>query len=162
MKKLFLTLIVAFSISCAMAQAEMDFPFQGGKKVMYDYFADNIKVTDLIKQKAATGLVMVKFTSDEKGSIVKMVIYYADDASLAEPIVKALKATNGRWIVPAGQKTYDFIIPFSINITVADDKASAAMLQYYNTRQPIVATNLVPLDMVSLLPIVQVKYSLEP
>jgi hypothetical protein len=162
MKKLILMLMATLSFSYAMAQAEMDFPFQGGSKVMSDYFANNVTVSDLIKQRAASGVVVMKFTSDEKGSIIKMVVYYADDASLTEPVIRAMKGTNGKWIIPDKQKFYDFLIPFAINIDAPTAKASKAMLQFYNTRSPIVATDQIPLNLVSLLPTVQVKYTYVP
>lgn len=154
-------LIATLSISYAMAQAEMDFPFQGGNKVMNDYFTKTIIPTAAIKYRAASGTVVMKFTADEKGSIIKMVVYYADDASLAEPIIKALKGTDGKWIVPDKQKTYDFLIPFSISIASPTAKASRVMLQFYNSRNPIVATDQIPLNLVSLLPAVQIKYTYE-
>lgn len=159
MKKFFLTLIAALSFSFVMAQAEMDFPFQGGSQVMNDYFANNLNITDFIKQHAANGTVVMKFTSDVKGSIIKMVVYYADDASLVEPVIKALKGTDGKWIIPDKQKFYDFIIPFSINVDAPTTKASRAMLHFYNSRKPIITTDQVPLYLVSLLPTIQVKYT---
>ncbi|QKJ31856.1 hypothetical protein HQ865_19510 [Mucilaginibacter mali] len=161
MKKLILMLMATLSFSYAMAQAEMDFPFQGGNKVMTDYFTANVIPTAAIKYRAASGTVVMKFTADEKGSIIKMVVYYADDASLAEPIIKALKGTNGKWIIPDKQKTYDFLIPFSISIDAPTTKASKAMLQFYNSRSPIIATDQIPLNLVSLLPTIQIKYAYE-
>jgi len=162
MKKLILSLIALISFTCVMAQAEMDSPFQGGNEVMDRYFSDSLKVTDLIKQKAASGVVVMKFTSDTKGSIIKMVVYYADDIILTEPVIKALRGTKGKWVIPAKQKTYDFLIPFAINIDHPTSKASKAMLQFYNTKKPIVATDQIPLNTVSLLPTVQVSYTYTP
>jgi hypothetical protein len=159
MKKLIITLIATLSFGYAMAQAEMDFPFQGGSTVMADYFKSHVVITDLIKQHAASGLVVMKFTSDEKGSIIKMVVYYADDVSLTQPVIAALKSTEGKWIVPVKQKFYDFLIPFSITIDAPTAKASKAMLSYYNNRSPIVANDQIPLNLVSLLPTVQIKYA---
>lgn len=155
-------LLATLSFSYAMAQQELDFPFQGGSQVMNDYFARNLKITDLIKQRAASGTVIMKFTSDPKGSIIKMVVYYADDASLIEPVIAALKGTDGKWIIPDKQKFYDFVIPFSIAIASPDAKASKAMLQYFNTKNPIVATDQVPLNLVTLLPAISVKYTFSP
>jgi len=154
-----ITLVTTLSFSFAMAQTDLEFPFQGGKKVMYDYFDSHIAVTPVIKQRAASGLVVMKFTSDDKGNVTKMVVYYADDASLIEPIITALKTTDGKWIVPAKTKSYDFLIPFSISINNPDAKVAEAMLAYYNSRQPISATDQIPLDTVSLLPTVQVRYT---
>lgn len=162
MKNLILTLIATMSFSFAMAQAEMDFPFQGGNKVMNDYFTNKINATPLMKQRASSGTVVMKFTSDDKGNISKIVAYYADDASLVEPVITALKGTNGKWIIPNKTKSYDFLIPFSITLDAPDSESSPQMLAYYNSRQPIAATDMIPLDLVSLLPAVKIKYSYNP
>ncbi|PTQ95562.1 hypothetical protein C8P68_10567 [Mucilaginibacter yixingensis] len=158
MKKLFLMLMAVMAFGRVMAQAEMDFPFQGGKDVMTDFFAKNILVSDQIRSHANTGLVVMKFTSDVQGSIIKMVVYYADDANLTIPVVAALKATNGKWIIPARQKTYDFIIPFSFSMNKPDAKSSKAILQYLGHRTPITADDQIPLNTVTLLPTVKVVY----
>lgn len=155
-------LLATLCFSYAMAQQELDFPFQGGSQVMTDYFAQNIKITDLIKQRAASGTVIMKFTSDPKGSIIKMVVYYADDASLIEPVINALKGTNGKWIIPDKQNFYDFVIPFSITIDAPGAKSAKAILQYLNTKSPIVSTDQIPLNLVTLLPAISVKYTYEP
>jgi hypothetical protein len=162
MKKLVLMLIAALSFSYAMAQEELDFPFQGGSQVMTDYFAQHLTVSSLIKQRGASGTVVMKFTADDKGGIIKMVVYYADDASLIEPVINALKGTNGKWIIPAKQKFYDFVIPFSIVMDNPTPKASKAILQYMNTKSPIVSTDQIPLNLVTLLPAISVKYTYEP
>lgn len=152
-------LLAMLCFSVAMAQQELDFPFQGGSQVMNDYFAEHIKVTDLIKQRAASGTVIMKFTSDPQGSIIKIVVYYADDASLVEPVISALKGTNGKWIIPAQQKFYDFVIPFSIAMDSPDSRASKPVLQYMNTKSPILSTDQIPLNLVTLLPAISVKYT---
>jgi len=162
MKKLFLVLIATLSFTFAMAQAEMDFPFQGGNKVMNDYFTNHIQATEVMKQRAASGTVVMKFTSDDKGNISKIVAYYADDASLVEPLIAALKGTDGKWIIPNKRKSYDFLIPFSISLDAPNAKSAKQMLAYYNSRQPITATDMIPLDLVSLLPAVKIKYTYEP
>lgn len=152
-------LLATLSFSFAMAQQELDFPFQGGSQVMNDYFAQHLNITDLIKQRAASGTVIMKFTSDPKGSIIKMVVYYADDASLIEPVINALKGTDGKWIIPDKQKFYDFVIPFSITMDAPDSRASKAILQFQNTKSPIVSTDQIPLNLVTLLPAISVKYA---
>lgn len=159
MKKILMMLLVTLSFSYARAQQELDFPFQGGSQVMNDYFAQHLNITDLIKQRAASGTVIMKFTSDPKGSIIKMVVYYADDASLIEPVITALKGTDGKWIIPDKQKSYDFVIPFSITMDTPDARASKAILQFLNTRSPIVSTDQIPLNLVTLLPAISVKYT---
>lgn len=162
MKKLFLMLMAVMAFGRVMAQAEMDFPFQGGKEVMSDFFAKNVVVSDQIRSHASTGLVVMKFTSDTQGSIIKLVVYYADDATLTIPVVTALKATNGKWIIPAKQKTYDFIIPFSFSMSKTDTKSSRAVMQYLNHRNPITADDQIPLNTVTLLPTVKVVYDFLP
>lgn len=159
MKKILMMLLVTLSFSYARAQQELDFPFQGGSQVMNDYFAQHLNITDLIKQRAASGTVIMKFTSDPKGSIIKMVVYYADDASLIEPVITALKGTDGKWIIPDKQKSYDFVIPFSITMDTPNAGASKPILQFLNTRSPIVATDQIPLNLVTLLPAISVKYT---
>jgi len=162
MKRLILTLIAALTFSFAMAQQNMEFPFQGGNKVMMDYFTNNFAPTDFIKYKAASGTVVMKFTADDKGNIIKMVVYYADDAGLAEPVINMLKGTNGKWIIPAKTKSYDFLIPFTINIDAPGNRAARPMLAFYNSRAPIAAADQIPLNVVSLLPAVQLKYTYTP
>ena len=41
-------------------------------------------------------------------------------------------------------------------------KASKAILQYMNTKSPIVSTDQIPLNLVTLLPAISVKYTYEP
>ncbi|GAB3923715.1 hypothetical protein [Mucilaginibacter myungsuensis] len=162
MKRLVLLLVAIMAISSAKAQQEMDFPFQGGQRVMADYFTNTVNATELMKQRGAYGLVIMKFTADNKGSIIKMVVYYADDASLPEPVIAAMKGTNGKWIIPAKEKSYDFIIPFSINLDGPIEASAKPMFDFYNSRQPITTKDQVPLNTVSLLPTVQIKYIYHP
>lgn len=160
MKKILLILLCTFVISRGMAQAQLEFPFQGGKEVMLDFFEKNVAVSDYLKQHAANGLVVMKFTSDQQGSIIKLVVYYADDVKLTQPVISALKATNGRWIVPANEKTCDFVIPFTFKPNTTKPATAKTMFQFYTSRAPIVATDQIPLNTVTLLPAVQVLYDL--
>jgi len=153
---------VLLSVYC-MAQEQLAFPFQGGKDVMTSFFKDSLSVSPDIIQKRATGVVIFKFTADDKGGITKLIVYYADDALLIPPIIEALKKSNHKWIIPDHEKSHDFILPFSLsfNQPAAPVKGlSKAVYDFYRVRKPIVTSNQVPLDMATLLPTVQVNYDI--
>jgi len=144
-----------------MAQQELAFPFQGGKEVMARFFRDSLIIPQQIIEKKATGTVVLKFTSDEKGNIKKLIIYYADDLSLTQPVIEALKKSNRKWIIPDQEKTHDFIIPFTISFAPPIINAAAAqkaLYDFYLHRKPVLAYNQVPLDTATLLPAVVVTY----
>src|ERR1700742_2553303 len=149
MKKVLLFITIVLISARCMAQAQLAFPFQGGKDIMTRFFRDSLVVPDQIIKKKATGLVIFKFTADEKGNMSKIVIYYADDAILVPPIIDALKKSNHKWIIPDGQKFNDFILPFSysINPLMPGVKSPQKAVYDFNTkRKPIFATNQIPLD----------------
>ena len=132
---------------------------------MNRFFEKNLIVTPEIIQKRATGLVLFKFTADERGRITKMIIYYADDSILAIPVVDALKKSNKKWIIPDHEKLHDFIIPFSFNINNLRADSLAEIKPFINgirNRKPITTTNEVPLDLATLLPVVNVNYDINP
>lgn len=163
MKKiiLFVTALI-LSLHC-MAQEELSFPFQGGKDVMTRFFRDSLTVSPDIIQKRAAGSVIFKFTADVQGRISKIIIYYADDAVLAAPVIDALKRSNHKWIIPDHEKFHDFIIPFSFsfNIPAAETPTlQARVYDYIRNRKPITTENQVPLDRATLLPTVMVKYDI--
>ena len=166
MKKVFILLLALALSGGAMAQMmpinkDLPEPFKGGTEAMTRFFKDSLQVTPAIEKAKASGVVIFKFTADSKGSISKIVVYYADDLILTEPVINALKLTNGKWVIPANVKFYDFVIPFSINYKPATPpKATAlkAILDYQLQRKPIVATNQVPLNSATLLPAITVNY----
>lgn len=147
-----------------MAQQHLAFPFQGGKSAMTKFFKDSLDVpAELVKVKAA-GTAVFKFTADGDGNIKKIIVYYADDANLAKPIIDALRKSNKKWIIPDGEKMHDFILPFSISFlapATATDKVQKDFYNYYTNRKPIVSFDQVPLDMATLLPTITVNYSLK-
>jgi hypothetical protein len=163
MKRFFLV-VIALSISIgAMAQAQLSFPFQGGKEVMTKFFKDNVTVTPQIIAKKASGLAVFKFTADESGTIRKIIIYYADDLLLTEPIIAALQKSNHKWVIPDNEKFHDFIIPFSISFTPPAIQSAAlqnAVYSFYRNRKPVLTHDQVPLDMATLLPTIIVNYEL--
>jgi hypothetical protein len=164
MKKIILLSIILSLSTWCMAQEQLAFPFQGGGRVMTQFFKDSVSLSRELREVKATGVVVFKFTADEKGVITKLVIYYADDAILAPPLIEALKKSNHKWIIPDHEKTHDFIIPFSIGFTPPAIKSEAvqkAVYNYLSKRKPIFSLNQVPLDMVTLLPTVLVNYSIE-
>ena len=142
---------------CSKAQQKgMAFPFQGGKDVMMDYFKNNVTIPDEVKKRKATGTAVLKFTADQKGVIQKIVVYYADDYLITIPFIDALKKSDRKWVIPDDEKLHDFIISFTVNLIIPTGKASAAVQKQvydsYKQRQPIFATNPVPLGVATLLP----------
>ena len=163
MKKtlLFIAAVLLY-INCH-AQEQLAFPFQGGKSVMTSFFKDSVAVSPEIIQKRASGLVILKFTADEKGAISKIIIYYADDAVLIMPIIDALKKSNRKWIIPNHEKFNDFILPVSYSFNsppVVDEEVQKAVYDFNRNRKPILATDQVPLNLATLLPAVMVTYDI--
>jgi hypothetical protein len=164
MKRVFLSIIPLLLSFYCMAQQQLAFPFQGGDRAMTQFFKDSIAVSsDIIKSKA-TGTVVFKFTADQKGTIQKLVIYYADDAILAPPLIEALKKSNHKWVVPDNEKSHDFILSFAITFNppaAGTPSPQKGVYNFYLKRKPILSTNQIPLDNVTLLPAVLVKYSID-
>ncbi|MDB5118281.1 MAG: hypothetical protein JWQ79_3773 [Mucilaginibacter sp.] len=165
MKKILLFTVALLLSVYGMAQQQLAFPFQGGKDVMTHFFKDSLIVSPQIIQKRATGTAVLKFTADEKGVIKKVIIYYADDLILTQPIIEALKKSNRKWIIPDHEKFHDFIIPFTINFNppaVANLSLQKAAYNFYIHRKPVLTYDQVPLDMATLLPTIVVNYNLVP
>ncbi len=163
MRKLLIIAAVLFTALGAAAQPQLAFPFQGGKQVMMDYFKNNIVIGPDFAQKAASGTVIFKFTADQKGTIKKIIIYYADDVLLAQPLIDAIKKSDHKWIIPDNEKLHDFIIPFTVAFnTPAANVAHTqkSLYNFYTGRKPIMSYDQVPLDMATLLPAVTVRYDL--
>ncbi len=164
MKKIFFTAIALFLSAYCIAQQQLAFPFQGGSQAMTQFFKDSVTVSPEIIKAKATGTVVFKFTADQKGTIQKLVIYYADDAILAPPLIDVLKRSNHKWVVPDNEKTHDFVLSFSISFTPPAAGAPSPQKGVYNfylKHKPIISTNQVPLDNVTLLPTVLVNYKLD-
>lgn len=163
MKKTLLSLIALILSVCCMAQDDKPtFPFQGGSQIMTRFFNDSLKVSPIIKQMKASGVVVFKFSADDKGVVKNLVIYYADDAILAPPLIDAIKKSSRKWIIPFKEKQHDFVIPFLVRFNApenVDRDTQTAMINFYNTRKPILARDQTPLDMATLLPTVIVNYS---
>jgi hypothetical protein len=164
MKKILLLVgSLVISVYC-MAQQQLAFPFQGGSTAMTQFFKDSIAVSPEIIKSKATGTVIFKFSADQKGTIQKLVIYYADDAILAPPLIEALKKSNHRWVVPDNEKTHDFILSFAVSFNppaAGTPSPQKGVYNFYLKRKPILSMNQVPLDNVTLLPAVLVKYSID-
>jgi len=129
---------------------------------MTGFFKENLVVSPEIIQKKATGLVLFKFTADEKGRITKMIVYYADDTILAGPVIDALKKSDHKWIIPDHEKYHDFIIPFSFRLNVIKPDSlniEKPFFDAYHTRQPVLTDNQVPLGVTTLLPAVLINYN---
>ena len=164
MKKVFLSTIALLLSFYCMAQQQLAFPFQGGDRAMTQFFKDSIAVSPEIVKSKATGTVVFKFTADQKGTIQKLVIYYADDAILAPPLIEALKKSNHKWVVPDNEKSHDFILSFAVTFNppaAGTPSPQKGVYNFYLKRKPILSTNQIPLDNVTLLPAVLVKYSID-
>jgi hypothetical protein len=164
MKKFILLTIALFLSGYCIAQQQLAFPFQGGSTAMTQFFKDSISVSPEIIKSKANGTVVFKFTADQKGTIQKLVIYYADDAILAPPLIAALKKSDHKWVVPDNEKTHDFILSFAVNFNPPAEGTPSPQKGVYNfylKKKPILSTNQVPLDNVTLLPAVLVKYSID-
>lgn len=163
MKKILLIIALLTSVNC-MAQEGVTFPFQGGSRVMTQFFKDSLKISREIKHIKASGVVVFKFTADDNGVVRKIVIYYADDANLAPPAIEALRKSSHKWIIPEHEKLHDFIIPFLIRIDPSealDRETQNSIYDFYSKRKPIVARDQMPLDMTTLLPTIVVNYDLK-
>src|SRR5579872_3772254 len=156
---LFITIASLLSINC-IAQ-ELAFPFQGGNTVMTQFFKDSLKISPQIIRAKASGMVIFKFSADEKGNIKNLVIYYADDAILAPPAIEALKKSNHKWIIPDNEKLHDFILPFLISFNAGnntDRDTQNQQLNYLAKHRPILSRDQIPLNLTTLLPVIVVKY----
>lgn len=161
MKKALLSVLIIFQTAYCMAQEQLSFPFQGGKDVMTGFFKNNLTVSPEIVQKRATGTAIFKFTANEKGGITKIIVYYADDDVLVPPIVEALKKSDHKWIIPDNEKTHDFVISFNVSFNPPVTMVKGLPNAVYNgyiARHPIIATDQVPLNEATLLPVVKVGY----
>jgi hypothetical protein len=146
-----------------MAQQQLAFPFQGGKQVMTRFFKDSITVSKDIIRKRATGMAIFKFTADDQGNLSKIVVYYADDLLLTQPIIEALKKSNHKWIIPDREKFHDFIIPFSIRLNPPATglaEVQKTHLDTYKSNTPLISADQIPLNEASLLPAIIVNYDI--
>jgi hypothetical protein len=165
MKKVTVSIIaLLLSVSC-FAQEKLAFPFQGGRDVMSRFFKDSLVVSqDLIHKKAA-GMVIFKFTADDKGNITKTILYYADDAVLVSPVIEAIKKSNHKWVIPNRQKYHDFVMPFYIRYNLpegAEPDVLKAAYDTYRNKRPIFPNTQIPLDAATLLPAITVSYDVGP
>ena len=162
MKRFILVASILLLALYSRAQQGMAFPFQGGKEVMMDFFKKNVVIPNEIKSRKATGTAVLKFTADPKGVIQKIVVYYADDYLIALPFIDALKKSDRKWVIPDDEKLHDFVISFTVNLVIPAGKGSAAVqkqiYESYKKRQPVFATNPVPLGVTSLLPAIITTY----
>ncbi|MBS1525366.1 MAG: hypothetical protein JST19_06945 [Bacteroidetes bacterium] len=161
MKKILLSIALLISVRCFAQDDKPTFPFQGGNEVMAQFFRDSVKLSPEIMKVRASGIVIFKFSADEKGAIKNVVIYYADDVALASPLVDALKKSSHKWIIPFKEKEHDFVIPFQVKFTAPEKESEAeqaAMYTYYKMRKPIIARDQTPLYSATLLPTVIVNY----
>ena len=163
MKKIALSIIVLLvSVSCFAQKQQLAFPFKGGKDKMTRFFKDSLVVSQEIVNRQITGVVIFKFTADDKGDVSKTIVFYADDANLTIPVIAAIKKSSGNWTIPTGEKSHDFLLPVYIryNLPENDDPSlQKSALSNYRNKRPIFTNNQVPLDMATLLPAVTISYN---
>jgi len=165
MKKIIICIIIILQAGYSMAQEQLVFPFQGGKEAMSQFFRDSLTVSPGIIQKRVVGTAVFKFTANAKGVLSKIIVYYADDASLAFPVIDALKKSNHKWIIPDGEKTHDFIVPFIFSFNApaeATDDLQKTVYNNYLNKNPIHTSDQLPLDVATLLPPVMISYDIAP
>lgn len=163
MKKLLVLITFTLASLGLKAQDGLAFPFQGGKQVMMDYFKNNIIISPDMARKAVSGVVIFKFTADQQGAIKKIIVYYADDVLLTQPLIEAMKQSDHKWIIPDKEKLHDFILPFNIAFNIPPTATAAtqkAVYNYYTGRNAVLSYDQVPLDMATLLPAVTINYNL--
>lgn len=164
MKKVLLILGLVLTSVLAKAQQELAFPFQGGKQVMIDYFKQNVVLSADLMQKAASGTAVIKFTADQNGTITKIIVYYADDVQLAQPVIEALRQSNHKWVIQDKEKLHDFVISFNIGFNLPANSTAGmqkTIYNYFTSRTPVLTYNQIPLDMATLLPSVTITYDLK-
>jgi hypothetical protein len=165
MKKITLSVIALLISAGCFAQKGLAFPFQGGKEAMIRFFKDSLVISQDIIQKKTAGMVMFKFTADDQGNIKKTIIYYADDAILAIPVIEAIKKSNHKWTIPNHEKVHDYVVPFYIRYNLPEDpdaRLQKAAFDNYRNKRPILPNNQIPLDMATLLPAVTISYDVAP
>ena len=130
---------------------------------MMNFFKDSVVVSQDMIARKATGTVTFKFSADARGRVSKMVLYYADDAVLAQPVIDALKRSSGKWDIPAGVNTNDFLITFSFSFVppaAAGTDLVNAVYNYTIYHKPVTAANQLLTDDAILLPTVMVSYDI--
>lgn len=143
------------------AQDQSPFPFKAGSEAMAKFFRDSLTVSPDLVARKATGTVVLKFSADGSGAISRIIVYYADDISLAQPVIDALNKSNHQWMIPGDRKLFDYVISFTINFNLPDNASQELkdkFYKFYSQHRQITAANEVPLGQVTMLPNVVVTY----
>jgi hypothetical protein len=146
-----------------MAQKKSTFPFKGGIEHMMNFFKDSVIVSQDIIQRKATGIVTFKFSADALGRVSKIVVYYADDIVLTQPAIDALKRSSGKWDIPIGVSSNDYLITFLFSFTppaAASTDLVNAVYDYSINHRSITFSNQLLTDDCILLPIVTANYDI--
>ncbi len=157
-------IIIALLLISICSKAQSPFPFKAGSEAMNKFFRDSINISPDLAARKATGTVVLKFSADGNGSISKIVVYYADDVSLTQPVIDALNKSNRQWAIPGNRKLYDYVISFTIYFNLPDNASPELKEQFYkfySQRRQITAANEVPLGQVTMLPNVIFTYDLQ-
>ncbi len=130
---------------------------------MMNFFKDSLIVPQHLIDRRATGVVVFKFSADALGRVSKIVLYYADDAVLAQPAADALKLSSGKWDIPVGTASNDYLITFSFSFippAAAGVDLVNAVYDYTVNHKPITFPNQFLADYCILLPTVTVNYDI--
>ncbi len=163
MRKILLLIALVSLTYGVMAQKKSQFPFKGGKEHMMNFFKDSLIVSQSIVDRKAYGIVTFKFSVDRSGHVSKMVVFYADDPILIQPVIDAIKRSEKRWVIPGGELYNDYLITFSFSFNppaAPSADLENAVYDYNINRRPITAANEALLDNGILLPTVVVNYDI--
>lgn len=163
-KSIFIVIALLLTSVCSKAQDQSQFPFKAGSEAMTKFFRDSVSLSPDLQAKRAFGTVVLKFSANANGSISRIVVYYADDVSLAQPVIDALNKSNHKWVIPANRKLYDYVISFTIYFNLPDNASTELKDQFYkfySQRRQITAANEIPLGQVTMLPNVVVTYDVQ-
>lgn len=146
------------------AQDQSPFPFKTGSEAMMKFFKDSTVISPDLQARRANGTVMLKFSTDVNGTISRIVVYYADDLGLAQPVIDVISKTRGQWVIPGNRMRCDFLLSFTINFNLPANPSPELKEQLYAayaSRRPVTASNEIPLGQVTLLPNVVLTYDVQ-
>jgi hypothetical protein len=163
-KSVLIVTVLLLASVCSKAQDQAPFPYKGGSDAMIKFFKDSLPITPDMAFRKTTGTVVLKFSADASGAISRIVVYYADDVSLAQPAIDALNKTNHQWLIPPNRKLYDYLLSVTVYFNMPDNASPElkdAFYKFYAQRKQITAPNEVPLGEVTMLPNVVVTYDVQ-
>jgi hypothetical protein len=163
-KSVLIVIALLFISVCSKAQDQSPFPFKAGSEAMAKFFKDSVSLSPDLQAKRANGTVVIKFSADANGAISRIIVYYADDIILAQPIIEALRKSANQWVIPGNRMRCDFEISFTIGFNLPaspSPELKDQLYAFYADRRHITANNEIPLGQVTLLPNVMLTYEIQ-